>query len=262
MADWAVGVTLHGTCRALIVLPSRTGLPALHLNLSRHCVSHRDHEEPISGKLQMNFDQTPRINHGFIYILSNKSMPGIYKVGITTNSVRQRATELSSTGVPTEFSIEKIFEVEQIHLREIEKKSHTRLKTKNFHQGKEFFRAPLKEILEVVEDIIFSKTGIKAPDIVGLAAQRAEAERLRAHESYEAWKKQQAELQERQRIIQVAARKKRDREEFYKKSALEAERLAYSRIREKTESRLGHDNEPFTKKMYFYFSDFYSYVFH
>lgn len=196
----------------------------------------------------MKFDQNPRPNYGFIYILGNKSMPGIYKVGITTNSVLQRAIELSSTGVPTKFGVEKIFEINQEDLRIVESESHSRLKVLNFHQGKEFFRAPIKDIIEIVEDVILSKTGIRAPDIVGLAIQRAETERLRAQESYEAWKKQQAELQERQRIIQVAAWKKRDREEFYKKSVLEAERLAHSRIREKTESRLGYNNEPLTKK--------------
>lgn len=83
---------------------------------------------------------------------------------------------------------------------------------------------------------------------MGLAAQRAEAERLRAHEAHEAWKKQQAEIQERQKIIQIAARKKQNREEFYKKSALEAERLAHSIIRDRTESQLGYNNEAFTKK--------------
>lgn len=139
-------VTLHGTRGALVVLPSRTELPALHLNLSRRCVFHCDHEEPISGKLQMNFDRTPRINYGFIYILSNKSMPGIYKVGITTNSVRQRATELSSTGVPTEFSIEKIFEVEQIYLREIEKNPTHALKQKIFTREKNFSERRSKKL--------------------------------------------------------------------------------------------------------------------
>ena len=52
----------------------------------------------------MSFEKQPEPNQGFIYILSNVSMPGVYKVGLTTNSVRQRAQELASTGVPTEFT--------------------------------------------------------------------------------------------------------------------------------------------------------------
>ena len=32
---------------------------------------------------------------GYVYVLSNESMPGIYKVGMTGRSVEERAKELS-----------------------------------------------------------------------------------------------------------------------------------------------------------------------
>jgi len=41
---------------------------------------------------------------GYVYLLKNESMPGLYKIGYTTTSVEQRVNELSrSTGVPAEF---------------------------------------------------------------------------------------------------------------------------------------------------------------
>ncbi|MDC0850100.1 GIY-YIG nuclease family protein [Pseudomonas aeruginosa] len=41
--------------------------------------------------------------YGFVYVLTSPAMPGLYKVGATTRSPRQRAEELSrGTGVPHE----------------------------------------------------------------------------------------------------------------------------------------------------------------
>ena len=37
---------------------------------------------------------------GYVYILTNPSMPGLVKVGKTTNTPNQRMSELHSTGVP------------------------------------------------------------------------------------------------------------------------------------------------------------------
>ncbi|WP_053087086.1 GIY-YIG nuclease family protein [Enterobacter kobei] len=43
---------------------------------------------------------------GFVYVMENENMPGIYKIGMTTNSPEARAKELSSaTGVPSPFSV-------------------------------------------------------------------------------------------------------------------------------------------------------------
>jgi hypothetical protein len=51
--------------------------------------------------------QEQKRRRGYIYVLSNPSMPGIVKVGRTFREPRARAAELSaSTGVPTPFKIE------------------------------------------------------------------------------------------------------------------------------------------------------------
>jgi hypothetical protein len=56
-------------------------------------------------------DAKARPGFGFVYILSNDSMPGLYKIGFTHNSVRQRIRDLSATGVPTAFRAERVFEI-------------------------------------------------------------------------------------------------------------------------------------------------------
>ena len=48
---------------------------------------------------------------GYLYILSNPSMPGLLKIGLTTRPVLDRVEELNAaTGVPTAFKIEAYFE--------------------------------------------------------------------------------------------------------------------------------------------------------
>jgi hypothetical protein len=42
---------------------------------------------------------------GFVYLLGNRAMPGIYKIGRTKGSVFARAAQLSNTSVPERFIV-------------------------------------------------------------------------------------------------------------------------------------------------------------
>lgn len=129
----------------------------------------------------MDIIHPPKKNHGFIYILSNQSMSGLYKVGLTTNSVLHRMQELSSTGVPTRFRAEKAFQIKAEYLKDVEKTIHLKLKEAGYHHGKEFFSCELSYLNELVEDVIHEATGEYSLEIVGLAAARkAEKERKQA----------------------------------------------------------------------------------
>ncbi|MBL4747578.1 MAG: GIY-YIG nuclease family protein [Magnetovibrio sp.] len=45
--------------------------------------------------------------NGFVYIMSNPSMPGLLKIGCTTRTPEERANELhQATGVPGKFTVE------------------------------------------------------------------------------------------------------------------------------------------------------------
>lgn len=56
---------------------------------------------------------------GHVYILKNKSMPGLLKVGMTTKGVSRRICQLSSsTGVPTPFELVAEFETPTPRLHE------------------------------------------------------------------------------------------------------------------------------------------------
>ena len=108
-------------------------------------------------------------------------MPDVYKVGLTTNAVSKRISELNTTGIPTKFKAEKIFEIQSHYLRFVERSVHQKLKGQGNHHGKEFFRISLDECAKCIEDCIYEVTNERALDVVGEAARRkvkAEAERL------------------------------------------------------------------------------------
>ena len=48
------------------------------------------------------------MKNGWIYILSNPSMPGLVKIGETADDPHVRAISLYSTGVPDPFKVEYI----------------------------------------------------------------------------------------------------------------------------------------------------------
>lgn len=103
----------------------------------------------------MDYKRAPQKGFGFIYILSNPSMLGIYKIGLTKNNVGKRIGQLSNTtGIPTTFKVEKLYEVEIKYLRAVEKAIHKDLKKKGLHQGKEFFKTTLDDCIKYTETII------------------------------------------------------------------------------------------------------------
>lgn len=83
---------------------------------------------------------------GNVYVLSNKSLPEVYKIGITTRSPYERASELSTTGVPTSFEVEYYILVEDYDI--IEKIIHRKLALES--AGKEFFRCKLEKCISAV----------------------------------------------------------------------------------------------------------------
>ena len=72
---------------------------------------------------------------GYVYIISNRSMPGIYKVGYTLKDPELRAKELESTGVPHPFVVDYEILVDDPYT--LEQKIHKSLS--KFNENKEWF---------------------------------------------------------------------------------------------------------------------------
>jgi len=78
------------------------------------------------------------MNSGYVYILTNKSLPGLIKIGRTERDSNIRAKELQGTGVPTPFKIAfEVFCEDQVAL---EKAVHEDLDEYRVSANREFFK--------------------------------------------------------------------------------------------------------------------------
>ena len=90
---------------------------------------------------------------GFVYVLSNSSMPGYMKIGQTTDNPLIRAIDLYTTGVPSSFKLERALFVKD--RREAEK-----LLFKELHKyrvtgaNREFFKISRDLAVDLVEIIV------------------------------------------------------------------------------------------------------------
>jgi DNA-binding XRE family transcriptional regulator len=91
------------------------------------------------------------MDSGWVYILSNRCMPGLVKVGFTTTSVEQRVLELSNTtSAPMAFDIEAIYPT--LDVRAAERNTHLLLDAFRFNPNREFFQLSPKAASYLVEN--------------------------------------------------------------------------------------------------------------
>lgn len=90
---------------------------------------------------------------GYVYALSNSSMPGMLKIGMTCRSPYERALELKrSTGVPTDFKVEITYKTKRPMW--VEKELHRFFASKRVNANREFFAVQtfdVKEAINVIE---------------------------------------------------------------------------------------------------------------
>jgi hypothetical protein len=88
---------------------------------------------------------------GKLYIIQNESMPGMYKVGITTKTMQERLAQLYSTGVPTPFRVRYVTEHE--NFKEIEKAIHSLFSKERVNNSREFFEFD-EDTIELIINLI------------------------------------------------------------------------------------------------------------
>ncbi len=104
------------------------------------------------------------IIEGYVYVLSNTAMPGLLKIGYTTNQVRERVQQLNSaTGVPQPFVIDAFFESETPH--EDERKVHRLLAPHRTNDRREFFRIDTMLALVAIGDVMDRPPSFLRPEL-------------------------------------------------------------------------------------------------
>ena len=83
-------------------------------------------------------------NVGYVYVLSNKAYPNIYKIGSTYGNADERAEELTGTGHLMPFKVETKIKIKSAEY--YEKKIHSVLNSYRVKQNREFFELDLNKI--------------------------------------------------------------------------------------------------------------------
>ena len=92
-------------------------------------------------------------NHiGIVYVLSNRAMPGLVKIGMTTRpELDTRLKELYTTGVPVPFDVEYACEVKASDCNKIEKALHTAFDPQRVNINREFFQIKKEQAIAILE---------------------------------------------------------------------------------------------------------------
>jgi len=90
---------------------------------------------------------------GYVYVLSNSSMPGLLKIGFTNRKVEERVEELNSaTGVPEPFVIEIIYNSDEPEREE--KLIHSSFNGNRKSSAREFFELKVEKALESMTKVL------------------------------------------------------------------------------------------------------------
>ncbi len=93
-------------------------------------------------------------NDGYIYIATNRSMPGLVKIGMTSKSPHRRLKELYTTGVPYPFKLQ--YEQRVKDVRNTEQLLHQILAKYRVTRQREFFEIEADQAIRVTERTIRS----------------------------------------------------------------------------------------------------------
>ncbi len=102
----------------------------------------------------------PKYTIGFAYILSNRAIPGMVKIGWTSQLGEDRAKKLYATGVPLPFDVE--FGAATSFPEEVEAEAHAMLAPLRVSGEREFFRVRPLDAIDAVRDALLNVASIDA----------------------------------------------------------------------------------------------------
>ena len=91
---------------------------------------------------------TPMYTVGFVYVLTNDSMPGLVKIGYTSRLTEDRAQDLYQTNIPEPYKI--AYRTTTSWYREVESRVHVLLNEYRINASREFFRISVDKAINAV----------------------------------------------------------------------------------------------------------------
>jgi len=112
---------------------------------------------------------SPETTQGCVYVLTNKSMEGLIKIGWTRGTPEDRARQLTTTSVATPFVVEH--SVESDNAPALEKRAHDALCDQRVAPNREFFRATVAQAVAAL-----ASPAAEAPAVYTVAVPAGTAE--------------------------------------------------------------------------------------
>ena len=97
-------------------------------------------------------DNSATMEYGIVYLLTNPVMPGLVKIGMTTQEdIERRMRELYTTGVPVPFECQFACKVKKTDCAKIEKALHMAFAPQRINANREFFRIQVEQAKAILE---------------------------------------------------------------------------------------------------------------
>ena len=96
-------------------------------------------------------DNLAEFKAGWVYVMSNPSMEGLYKIGCTAGNPHLRAKQLRTTGVPAPYKVMYAFQHEDY--KEYEMALHHNFDDDRAYNEREFFDVPLENIIVAIHEV-------------------------------------------------------------------------------------------------------------
>lgn len=134
---------------------------------------------------------------GWVYVISNKGMPGLVKVGFSTKDPELRASELNHTGAPHPYLVD--YEVLIDEPYSVEQDAHKLLQARR--EAKEWFKCDAEEAISAIKRAAGDRIIVETYK----RAERKKAEELHQKELEERVAQQQERLREQKVKDQLAS---------------------------------------------------------
>jgi hypothetical protein len=132
-----------------------------------------------------------------VYIFSNPSFHGLYKIGYTSSSASERAIELHTTGVPTPFKVER-----EWHFVTVEEARNAESFIHDYYSGtrhainREFFKVSISELDQLIKT--------KYPEVFEDLLKRKEKQRVKEVQERNLHEDRKKQYVENQNQIEVS----------------------------------------------------------